>query len=252
MRIFASWSGQPSREVAVLLKNWIPNVLQEVDVYVSSQDIAKGERWLHNVNDNLQDHDFGFSILTPNNVSAPWILFEAGALAKSLKSRLVPLLCGLNTIDLPNHPLTQFQYVLVPEHDEMLRLLSDVNAACARPLPDERLKATFEKWYPDFQAAYKQIDLTSKRKVKPDVDQAPAELVAQGLSDLRREMRDLRAELRAGSADARKAADSRYTIFLDDEVGKHFLFRSPPGADSTPGRWFQSKLIKDKDDPEPA
>jgi len=249
MRIFASWSGQPSRDVAILLKNWLPNVLQEVEVYVSSQDIAKGERWLHNVNDNLQDHDFGFSILTPHNVTAPWILFEAGALAKSLKSRLVPLLCGLSSIDLPNHPLTQFQYVLAPQQGEMLRLVSDINGACARPLPEDRLKATFEKWYPDFVEAFQQIDLSVKKRAKTDAEQAPSDLIAQNLSELRREMRDLRAEMRAvQSTSTKPASGTNYVLWVDDEARKNMKVSDSVFLDKNSHKFFWRPSGRNEDD----
>jgi hypothetical protein len=45
MKIFVSWSGEPSREAAELIKQWLPSVIQEVEVWVSSQDIGKGEKW---------------------------------------------------------------------------------------------------------------------------------------------------------------------------------------------------------------
>lgn len=193
MRIFASWSGQASREIAVILKDWIPNVLQDAEVYVSSQDIGKGERWLNNVNVNLQEHNFGISIVTAENYIAPWILFEAGALAKSLNGRLIPLLCGIDTIAMPNHPLTQFQYAVAPGKEEVFRFIQDINTASDKPLSDERLKATFEKWYPDFLTSYENVDFgkTSKDQSKK-ADFGAVEAV---LSELMREVRDLRTQV---------------------------------------------------------
>jgi len=205
MRIFASWSGKASRDIAILLKDWIPNVLQDVEVYVSSQDIAKGERWLNNVNSNLQDHNFGISIITAENYVAPWILFEAGALAKTLSGRLVPLLCGVDTIAMPNHPLTQFQYVVAPGQEELLRLIQDINSASDRPLLDDRLRSTFEKWYPDFSEAYESIELTSPQS---EGRRSSPELVEEAVSEILREMRDIRASLN----NATKNSPNRDTV----------------------------------------
>jgi hypothetical protein len=48
MRIFISWSGEASHEVAVGLKHWLPNLFQAIKaeaVFLSSQDIEKGTPW---------------------------------------------------------------------------------------------------------------------------------------------------------------------------------------------------------------
>lgn len=194
MRIFISWSGNESRQVAELLRDWVPRVLQAVDVYMSSQDIAKGERWLLNVSSQLSEHDFGFTVLTRTNLTAPWILYEAGALSKSLeKSRLIPILCGINEISMVNYPLSQFQYIKGNDKDQLYSALSVVNAACARPLPDGIFQSSFEKWYPDFEERYAAIDFEVQGSA-PALelsDNAIASLLVQ----LFREVKELRSEV---------------------------------------------------------
>ncbi|MGO8087251.1 hypothetical protein AB9E29_08970 [Rhizobium leguminosarum] len=189
MRVFASWSGTVSREIALLFKDWLPNVLQDVEVYVSSQDISKGDRWLSNVSSNLSDHDFGLSIVTKDNLLAPWILFEAGALTKSLTSRLVPVLCGIDGIEIQNHPLSQFQYIVAPRRQELYGFVCSVNAA-GRKMPEERISAIFNKWFPDFDTAYQNIDLG---KAEPEARKKRDGSDADTLNALLREMRDLRS-----------------------------------------------------------
>lgn len=226
MRVFASWSGHASREIATIMKEWIPNVLQDAEVYVSAQDIGKGERWLNNVNTNLQDHNFGISIVTAENYLAPWILFEAGAIAKSLDGRLIPLLCGIDTIAMPNHPLTQFQYAVAPGKEELLRFVQDINSVSDRPLSDERLRATFEKWYPDFLASYQKVDFgqhAKEQQKKSDLSSVEAVL-----SELMREVRDLRTQVNNTGAkhpsQTTTSAEAARTIVTPP---KRFL-RQPP------------------------
>lgn len=92
MRIFLSWSGDRSKYLAKCFKEWLPNVLQYVEPYMSEKDIKLGERWGKSIEENLRSNDFGLVFVTPENIDAPWINFEAGALSKSLQSRLVPIL----------------------------------------------------------------------------------------------------------------------------------------------------------------
>ena len=43
MRIFISWSGAASLELARILKEWLPTVLPYANPWLSSEDIRKGK-----------------------------------------------------------------------------------------------------------------------------------------------------------------------------------------------------------------
>lgn len=111
MKIFISWSGDASEEVAKALKDWLPNVFQAIqpgDVFLSSTDIPVGSQWFLELGKVLDASDFGILCLTRNNVGAPWILYEAGAVAKRFENaRVAPLLIGLSKPD-PSSPLSHF------------------------------------------------------------------------------------------------------------------------------------------------
>lgn len=158
MYIFASWSGDDSKLIAELLHSWIPSVIQEAEVYVSSRDIGKGEQWLDNITKSLENIDFGIIIITPTNIVAPWILFEAGALSKSINSRVVPLLCNVENFSIAQSPLGQFQTTNVEKND-IFKLITQINSHCARPLSMDKLKASFEIWWPDFISKYNNINI---------------------------------------------------------------------------------------------
>lgn len=188
MRIFASWSGDQARQIAELLKTWIPAVIQDAEVYVSSNDIGKGSRWLSSVTDNLSSIDFGIIVVTKNNINAPWILFEAGALSKSVNGVVIPLLCGVESLDAATSPLSQFQYAK-PTFEDIRDLIVRVNTASAKPLGSERLEAAFAKWWPDFETQYGGIELdaadTAKKGSQADKLSSLEDVVLQLLSETR-------------------------------------------------------------------
>lgn len=191
VRIFASWSGDESRQIAELFKAWIPSVIQDAEVYVSSQDIGKGERWQASVSNSLAEIDFGVIIVTKTNVNAPWILFEAGALSKSVKGIVVPLLCGVENFEAAKSPLTQFQYARVVE-EEMRDLVLQINTYLAKPLDQARVERAFAKWWPDFISGYEAIELPDDKPAKKETDNARLTNIEAALSEVMIELRRMR------------------------------------------------------------
>lgn len=142
MKVFISWSGDYSREVAEKLSVWIPSVIQSVDIFYSPNDIGKGENWSNRLSHELEDCSFGIICLTPENVSAPWIHFEAGSLAKSMDSRLSSIMLGVNPSDIKG-PLSRFQNTKF-EQTDFFKLIQAINDSTDKPLPPNTLKKIFE------------------------------------------------------------------------------------------------------------
>src|SRR5438132_1898964 len=109
MRVFVAWSGKSSRKVAYRLRDWLPRMLPNIEVWVSTRDIEAGRQWSVEIEKQLKEAHFGILCLTPKNTKKPWILFEAGALSRSARG-LVPYRIGLEKKSLPG-PLAQFQSV---------------------------------------------------------------------------------------------------------------------------------------------
>ncbi len=82
MRIFTSWSGERSKAAALGLKSLLQDLFEEaVQVFVSDH-ISPGEAWAQRLGTELEQSEFGILCLTQENFQAPWLLFEAGAIAK--------------------------------------------------------------------------------------------------------------------------------------------------------------------------
>ncbi len=109
MKIFISWSGERSQALAQAVNDWLKPILHFAEPWLSTSDIQSGDRWGNELAKRLQDTNFGILCVTSDNLNAPWLLFEAGALAKSIDDgRVIPLLLDLEKSDLSG-PLTQFQ-----------------------------------------------------------------------------------------------------------------------------------------------
>jgi hypothetical protein len=157
MKVFISWSGQKSREVAVALRDWLPAVINSVEPFVSSEDIYAGTRWQMEIAGQLESTNFGIVCVTKDNQHAPWLNFEAGALAKAVdSSRVVPLAVDLKPTDV-ELPLGQFQAQPATKQG-ISAVVTSVNGACESPLADGLLDRAVNKWWPDLDAALAEID----------------------------------------------------------------------------------------------
>jgi len=148
MKVFLSWSGDLSHKIAIELREWLPFVIQSIEPYVSSEDIDKGTRWSIDIAKELEDSSFGILCVTPQNLNAPWLNFEAGALSKAFDNSYVsPFLFGLKPSDLKKSPLLQFQHTLYDKKD-FFKLICSINKALGdNKLKEDKLKTTFDNWY---------------------------------------------------------------------------------------------------------
>ena len=157
MEVFISWSGKRSERVAEALRDWLPSVIQSIIPFMSASDIEKGSRWSGDLATHLEAAQFGLICLTQDNLQAPWLLFEAGALSKSLEnSRVVPYLYGISQTQLEG-PLAQFQ-AAAADKNSTLDVLKSINGALEENgLDAARLESAFETWWPQLKEALESI-----------------------------------------------------------------------------------------------
>jgi hypothetical protein len=150
MRLFISWSRKLSRDVALILREWLPYVIQSIEPWMSQSDLRAGKRWNEDVNENLRSAKFGIICVTQQNLKEPWLMFEAGALARSINDPLVcPYLIDLEPRELLQSPLAQFQAVKA-NAEGTWNLVRSINTAVnSPPLAEHKLARAFDKWWPD-------------------------------------------------------------------------------------------------------
>lgn len=154
MQVFISWSGERSKAVAELLDWWLQCVLQRVTPWMSQKDIDRGSMWFSELTDQLKGTTIGVVCLTKDNLDKPWILFEAGALAKGLtSSRVCTLLIDLEPADISD-PLAQFNHAR-PDRDGVYLLVRTLNKSLGEDALQEKvLDQVFETYWPQFQEAF--------------------------------------------------------------------------------------------------
>lgn len=128
-------------------------VLHYVKPFLSQEDIEAGKRWGDAIAKELETTTFGIVCLTRENINSPWVLFEAGALAKSMPdSRVVPLLLDFDFKEITG-PLAQFQAKKV-EKGGVSEIVHSVNKQTPNsPVSESQASRLFEALWPELEKA---------------------------------------------------------------------------------------------------
>lgn len=158
MKLFISWSGQLSHQIAKELKEWFPLIINQLEPFVSSESIKKGDRWMIDIYSELEQSNFGVICLTKENLTEPWIMFEAGALSKNIsQSRVSSLLFdNLKQNDVKS-ALSLFQNTEFDKEDFWKLVASINNALGDKKISDTILSRSFDKWFPELEEKIKRI-----------------------------------------------------------------------------------------------
>lgn len=141
--VFLCWSKARSREIAHAWESLLPTL---VDVRaVMSTEFTKGRDWWTALRQTLGAARTGVVFLTPENVSSPWLHYEAGALATAMGERdgtLFTYVVGFDSGTLTG-PLASYQSTVATREDTF-RLIRDLCAATGRPAPSAE---QFDAWW---------------------------------------------------------------------------------------------------------
>lgn len=197
MRVFISWSGNKSHKIALVFRDWLPSVIQSIEPYVSSEDIDKGARWSTDIAKELENSTFGILCVTKENLEAPWLSFEAGALSKTMDKAFVsPFLFDIKRSEV-NGPILQFQSTIFQKED-LKKLVGTLNKACGEScIPEPRLEKAFEVWYLTLETELNKIkgviDEPDEIKKKDEVNSHASEILEEILDLSRNNQKLLRS-----------------------------------------------------------
>lgn len=221
MSVFISWAEKESlsHNGALLLQKWLPEVLHNLESFVSSEDIASGTLWLQKLFDQLEVSESGVLCLTKESLDRNWILFEAGALAKRAgkeTGRVCPLLFEFKTL---SFPLAAFQAHSLDKNDEtrskkeMFLLVKTLNKN--RPsslfLDETQLERQFNRCWGEFWNPY--VDLCNNHART----NTPHAVTAISNEDILAEMRGAIRQIADALTEIRRQA-----VMVSDEKSADF------------------------------
>ncbi|MFC0633182.1 toll/interleukin-1 receptor domain-containing protein [Brevundimonas balnearis] len=219
MKIFISWSGQRSQTLALALRDWLPLVLHYAEPWLSTSDIKSGDRWGNEIAKGLQDSNFGIICVTKDNLEAPWLLFESGALAKSMEDgRVIPLRLDLDVSEISG-PLTQFQSEKADD-DGIKRLIFSLNKCAPVPIAEERLVRLFEPMWPDLKGKVEKIPASGSAPKKTRTQGEILEELVASVRSVEMKFRDVMDDDPSGRRRNRRRVPPGMMMELAHRVGR--------------------------------
>lgn len=214
MKVFMSWSGARSHAVAEVLSWWVKCVLQAARPWISSEDLDRGSLWFSEINNNLSDTSVGIVCLTDENKDRPWVLFEAGALAKGLSnSRVCTFLIDLTSTDITD-PLAQFNHTRKSQ-DDMKKLARTLNAALGTNALDTNLLSDIcDVYWPKFDEKFEKA-LKDYPPAAPKVARPEGDVLGEILESVRGMNQRIR-QLESGA--------ERHTSFSNDKIAQEHRY----------------------------
>lgn len=200
MRVFISWSGEPAGSIANVLKTWLPKVVPDVKVWLSSDDIAKGSLSLQTLTTTLDEVTAGIFVVTPENQHSQWLNYEAGSIAvgTSPDDKAVWVLrVGLERKNLTG-PLTMFQSTSLESKKDVGQLVRDINLRRAPDAASNPVAYWYENAWSELQTELAAIESIEPAEGQVPPDRPNDELIGEILELARatsRTMGDLAANI---------------------------------------------------------
>lgn len=109
-KAFISWSGNKARTCADFLSDLLNKIFEENEIVFCSRQITDGRMWIQEIDKALKESKIGIILVTREDISRPWLNFEAGALyASEYDSLVIPVFIDVdNKNRIAEHPLRLF------------------------------------------------------------------------------------------------------------------------------------------------
>ena len=163
LRVFISWSGGRAETIAKAFHEFLPDVVNAIQPFLSGSDIDKGTRWRDVLAGSLLESSCAIVCLTRDSLGSPWVAFETGAISRAAggpdgaKARIWTYLIDVTRKDLLLTPFAEYQST-EPTETDTLSLVRSINALSPDSTSTESLSRKFSRvfwpfFYPQFQQA---------------------------------------------------------------------------------------------------
>jgi predicted nucleotide-binding protein len=154
VRIYLGWSGEQSRRIANLFRDWLPQIFFSVEPVLAADDIEPGDvRWSYA---RLEGVDLAIFCLTRSNADSPWLNFEVGAAVKALdRGSIIPCALDVAAAELAG-PISQFQVIFLDEIG-INHLLGVINSRSSNPVSIRVLQVRLAAILPELESVIADI-----------------------------------------------------------------------------------------------
>lgn len=180
MKVFLSWSKEPSGEYAKAFCDWLQPVLQNIEPFLS-KEVEPGARAVDKIFKDLKESDYGIFFVTPNNHDKQWLNFEAGAIYKGDDENSVTTLVFDEAFDNIVGPLKEFQAKIFNK-ENVLEILQSLRKKSGAFMNEQNMELIFEKNWNDLEIKINEIKnkenwYTEKELAEPPIQPQIAEIL---------------------------------------------------------------------------
>ena len=188
IKVYIAWSGETSKEVASILKSWLPLMNSHIEVFVSGTDVPLGADWRDNLLQTRAACDCAIFCCTQDNISSPWLCFEAGQMSAAEKHLYFMMFDTLPVQIKTPTPLRMFPFFTF-EKEGLRSVAYDLNRLCGKwQIPPETFDPMFDGLYPTVKKMLAQV--RDSRKERSQENQS-----AQNDEDLKRDFATVNSKL---------------------------------------------------------
>ncbi|MBT2521809.1 TIR domain-containing protein [Arthrobacter sp. ISL-28] len=246
MKVFISWS-KNSRDAGRAVSTAVSEIFAPVVTTFISQEIRAGSRALEEIDDALDNTDFGIICLTRSNQTEQWINYEAGALSRQVENkrqRMGVLLVDFESVDEVNSPMNIFQCKMatLQGFSELMLSLNELSPNVKEDTLSKRINLV----WPDVE---KEIQAVKEAKPQEDLPDVPVKTADDKLDELLSLVKVIESSI-GDEVSARKGRGNaitwgEYLSKADPHARKAFL--SHAAGDELGAEWITNMLVSSRE-----